>query len=460
VTATIVVFSWLLSAGCLVGLDTSVPVSGEADDALDVEPDGDGMDEGDGAPEADAADPPDTDGSDVEVDATPDTDVVVPPDADADADADTDAVDDADVTPALRCADLDCDAQGRQCDEGDDTTDARCGQCLSEFVEEGESCVAAGPRDLGASCSADSQCPAGSWCSTVSGLRRCSPRLFSGQSAQMDFVFVPSGTFTQGTPGSTGPDRPYSATLTRSFFVSRTEVTQAQWKAATGGTNPSYFQNLTCTNGDCTSTENANNSGPVEQVDWYATLAYANWLSSQNGLQECYTFNGCDGASTDWHDGAYDGCTDATFVGLDCTGYRMLTESEWERAARGGTTTPYFWGESTDTSTLGQNAWFNANSGGRTQSVGQKLANPYGLFDTSGNVWEWVWDWAFTADDWIPYPTDSATDYLGGSAGAFRCFRGGSWVNNATTLGSAYREIDDPASRNNSYGLRLARTVP
>jgi formylglycine-generating enzyme required for sulfatase activity len=267
----------------------------------------------------------------------------------------------------------------------------------------------------------------------------------------MDFVYVPAGTFEQGTPGATSDERPYTATLTRNYFVSRTEVTQGQWNAATGGTNPSCFQStrISCT------TSNANNNGPVESVDWYSALAYANWLSSENGLQQCYTLSGCSDASAGWFDGAHSGCPGATFTGLGCTGYRLLTESEWERAARVGTTSTYYWGEATDTTTVGQHAWFTSNSGGRTQGVGQKVMNAYGLYDMSGNVWEWVWDWYASS-----YPSGSATDYTGPLSGSFRGFRGGSWGDGASSLRSANRDIDDPADRLIFLGLRLARTLP
>jgi hypothetical protein len=163
----------MLSTGCVFGFDTTVPESGGVDegdgagvdaadgrdpeDAPDVYADGDATDAGDGAQDADASDLPDADADGVDADAGPDADVVTRPDADADTgaedDADTNPAEDAnadgDATPPLRCTDLDCDSEGRLCDEGDDTTDARCGQCLSGFIEDGDACVATSCRGAG-----------------------------------------------------------------------------------------------------------------------------------------------------------------------------------------------------------------------------------------------------------------------------------------------------------------------
>jgi formylglycine-generating enzyme required for sulfatase activity len=257
----------------------------------------------------------------------------------------------------------------------------------------------------------------------------------------MDFVFVPAGTYEQGTPGAIGPERSYTATISRNYFVSRTEVTQGQWTTATGGVNPSTFA--------------LDPNYPVQQVDWYSVVAYANWLSVNHGLSVCYTLvpSACADTVSDWANGDTS-CTDATFADIMCTGYRLLTESEWERAARGGTTSTWYWGEASDDTTVNRYAWFRGSSGSQTPLVGGKQANAYGLYDMSGNVWEWVWDWYASA-----YPSGSATDYIGASSGAFRGLRGGSWNNWSSFLRSAFRFGNDPSSQNGLVGFRLARTA-
>jgi formylglycine-generating enzyme required for sulfatase activity len=186
-------------------------------------------------------------------------------------------------------------------------------------------------------------------------------------------------------------------------------------------------------------------------MDWYSAVTYANWLSTQAGLTECYTLSGCTTPATGWHDGIHSGCTGATFTGPSCTGYRLMTESEWERAARSGTTTDYYWGAST----IADFAWYSVNAGGRSQLVGGKTSNAYGLFDMSGNVMEWVWDRYVAA-----YPTVATSDYTGAVSGSSRGLRGGSWNNSAPNLRSAYRGNFSPTDRNIGLGLRLARTTP
>jgi len=293
---------------------------------------------------------------------------------------------------------------------------------------------------------------------------------------------IPAGTFTMGSPAnevglSARPEETqHSVTISRSFFMSQTEVTQGQWKALSGGINPSYFQDTTCSDNcafnlncaqyNCASDANANDSGPVEDLDWYAAVAFANARSAAEGLTSCYTLTGCTDAVNGWQDGFHEGCTDATFAGLTCTGYRLPTESEWEYAARAGTTTATYGGNLSAfngcvtlsgagsfaaATALDSLAWYACNAGRRTQAVGGKSANSFGLYDMLGNVAEWTGDWYDT------YP-GTVTDPLGAVTGADRVIRGGAWDDGPAR--AADRRGFEVGFRFRTLGFRLVRTAP
>ena len=130
--------------------------------------------------------------------------------------------------------------------------------------------------------------------------------------------------------------------------------------------------------------------------------------------------------------------------------YRLPTEAEWEYAARAGSTTAYSFGD--DAGELGAYAWYDGNSGNKTHPVGQKRANPWGLHDMHGNVWEWVQDWY--GKDY--YRSSSDTDPRGPSSGESRVLRGGSWNFDAGLCRSAFRDSFRPDGRHESNGFRLA----
>jgi len=275
------------------------------------------------------------------------------------------------------------------------------------------------------------------------------------------YSLIPAGSFTMGSPtGEIGRDTDetqHIVTLTRAFYMKTTEVTQGEWKALAGGTNPACFQSTTGTS--CT-TSNANDNGPVEWVDWFSVIAFTNALSVSQGLAECYTLTGCADPTNGWHDGEHADCTGATFVGLDCTGYRLPTESEWEYAARAETTTATYAGNLSGTITgcttlqaaLDGIAWWCRNSGNRTNLVAQMTANAWGLYDMLGNVWEWTWTWYET------YP-GAETDPIGPATGDFRVSRGGGWYFDPRYVRAAYRGGSGPTSRNDVVGFRPSRSV-
>jgi formylglycine-generating enzyme required for sulfatase activity len=138
---------------------------------------------------------------------------------------------------------------------------------------------------------------------------------------------------------------------------------------------------------------------------------------------------------------------------MNANGYRLPTEAEWEYAAKGGKSGDFVvYNEYAGSNTVGDVGWYNENSGGRTHEVGTKEANELGLFDMSGNVFEWCWDWYGT------YPSGAQTDPMGASSGANRVRRGGSWGDNGQYLRSALRRDGAPSGSGNYLGFRLLRS--
>ena len=129
--------------------------------------------------------------------------------------------------------------------------------------------------------------------------------------------------------------------------------------------------------------------------------------------------------------------------------YRLPTEAEWEYACRAETATWYYWGDDPDYSMIDEYAFYKKNSGLQTNEVGQKKPNPWGLYDMSGNVWEWCSDWKGD------YPTESGSDSADTPTGSLRVARGGSWLSLARDCRSANRNDYSPDDRNSNVGFRL-----
>ena len=252
----------------------------------------------------------------------------------------------------------------------------------------------------------------------------------------IDFVLVPAGSFTMGcvtgrddvAGGCFGNESPpHAVTLTHSMWVMEAEVTQAEFTSKMGY-SPSYFTGCpTC---------------PVEQVDWYEAAAFANVLSASAGLTSCYS---CTGSTTSVS------CSPISGSPYVCTGYRLPTEAEWEYSARGGEEFPF-----AGSATVGDVGWYGANSSSTTHPSAQKLPNGFGLYDLSGNVWEWGGDFW---DGSVNYPSAAQSDPYSAS-GSSRVIRGGSWSYSAGDARVAIRNGYTPGYVNSNFGFRLARTVP
>lgn len=240
-------------------------------------------------------------------------------------------------------------------------------------------------------------------------------------------VRVEGGTFLQGSAETqyAANERVHSVKLSP-FFIAETETTQKLWTSIMGS-NPAKFR------GD---------DKPVEYVSWLDTIRFCNELSLRDGLEPAYTI---EGSTATWNRAA--------------NGYRLPTEAEWEYAARGGPLassadaplkrSPFAGGTDADAV-----AWYDRNSAKSTQPVGKKAPNELGLYDMSGNVWEWCWDW------YGNYPTNDVVDYDGVSTGAVqKVMRGGAWFTPANLLRVTYRYWNAPSFKVNSVGFRLARNA-
>jgi uncharacterized protein (TIGR02996 family) len=247
-----------------------------------------------------------------------------------------------------------------------------------------------------------------------SGVQPCLPQrtITLPGGVEMRFSFIPPGSFLMGSPESEkdrqGNETRHMVTLTRSFWLGQTPVTQAQWQAVLK-TNPSHFK------GD---------NLPVETVNWDDAQSLCVAAEQRTGVR-----------------------------------LRLPTEAEWEYAARGGTTTPFYWGSElngTQASCSGTSPFGTKLKGPAQESattVGSYAAtfpHPWGLADVIGNVWELCRDW------YGAYRDGESTDPVGPERGSSRVSRGGCWIDYAWFCRAAYRGKDSPDERSRYLGFRVA----
>lgn len=251
---------------------------------------------------------------------------------------------------------------------------------------------------------------------------------------------VDSEVFISGRSGTIQP-----------FVMGQYEVTQQLFEAVTG-INPSGLTSNVATG-------ETQELRPVEKVSWYVAVVFCNRLSQLMGLEPVYSKGGTTDTST-WGDiptsSRNDTWKDAIICDFTKSGYRLPTDAEWELAARGGDPEveawKYTYAGTNKEEELGGYAWYSRNIGKeKTHQVGTKAANSLGLYDMSGNVLEWCWDWIanITADT----PSDGA------AFGSMRVNRGGCWQNSSGLCEVSSRGSYDPFIRLNYLGFRLVRSA-
>ena len=235
-------------------------------------------------------------------------------------------------------------------------------------------------------------------------------------------VLLPGGSFTMGDESEVD-SQPHEVSVSP-FFIDVHLVTQEEYEALMQD-NPSRWKG---------------SKNPVEQVRWSDAVRYCNARSEAEDLQPCYDLSTwkCD---------------------FGANGYRLPTEAEWEYACRAGTKTTYFFGN--ESSKLKDYAWFETNSNGKPQPVGQKPPNSWGLYDMCGNVWEWCNDF-YKVDYYQESPKDNPR---GPETGETKVVRGGAWKFSAESCRSGYRYNEDPGYADvcfgyDIYGFRCVRNAP
>ena len=227
------------------------------------------------------------------------------------------------------------------------------------------------------------------------------PNTFTVNGVSFEMVYVEGGSFDMGATSEQGSEwynneKPVHSVTLSSYYIGKCEVTQELWKAVMGS-NPSKFKGA---------------QNPVESVDWEDCQEFVSRLNSLTGRT-----------------------------------FRLPTEAEWEYAARGGNQSSHY--KYSGSGNIDDVAWYYDNSGSSTHAVGTKTANELGIYDMSGNVWEWCSDW------YGGYSAGSQTNPQGPSSGSNRVLRCGSWTEYAGCCSVSNRNYDYPDYSDSYIGLRL-----
>lgn len=263
------------------------------------------------------------------------------------------------------------------------------------------------------------------------------------QEIKENMIKVDGGVFTMGSSGSENNESPVHEVSVRTFSILKTEVTQAQYKAVVGK-NYSHFKG---------------NKRPVEEVSWYDAIVFCNKLSLASGYNPAYSLNGETDPEKWGTVPRIDASSDSKAIwnsikcDFNANGYRLPTEAEWEYAAKGGKEADdaIYSGSSTVTNV----AWNADAIDGETHTVGLKAPNCLGIYDMSGNVWEWCWDW------YGNYNVNDSDNPLGASDGVTgrKIRRGGSIASDAVFCRNTNRASTAPEVRGVDLGFRIVRSL-
>lgn len=259
--------------------------------------------------------------------------------------------------------------------------------------------------------------------------------LTSGSNSQNlvnpDMIKISGGTYLMGSKdkdnsADTDEQKQHEVKI-NSFELSKFEVTVWQWRAFVKATKSKMPEKPSWDWKD---------NFPINQITWEQAIDYCNWLSKEEKLQPVYSKKGPN-----------------YIFNIKANGYRLPTEAEWEYAAKGGKlskATKYSGGDNADII-----AWHKANSNKAPHTIGTKLPNELGIYDMSGNVWEWCWDWY--NEEY--YKREKNNNPTGPEMGEKRTVRGGSWDSKLNYLRPANRISTYPNQTHEFYGFRVAKSI-
>ncbi len=243
----------------------------------------------------------------------------------------------------------------------------------------------------------------------------------------LDMGEVPGGTFLMGSRESDrdalDDEKPQHEVMLSAFCISRYPITRQLYRDIVGS-SPAQWDR-----------DSDDEQLPANYVNWSDAVQFCNALSVRVGLSPCYRIDGND---VEWD--------------READGYRLPTEAEWEYACRAGTNTKWFFGD--DSRELGDYAWFRGNSENRVHPVGEKKPNAWRLYDMSGNVWEWCWDWFA---EYSSQRIRALSDPTRPKKSSSRVWCGGSCNDSPRSLRSASRRWSNPERRNAIIGFRCVR---
>ena len=257
----------------------------------------------------------------------------------------------------------------------------------------------------------------------------------------MKRIYSTGNSFLMGSDSGQADESPvHSVSFTYDFYIDSVEVTQEKFNYLM----KKYYTNYKSPAWDTLSGKYGYGLNyPAFYINWYDAVLYCNAKSKEMGIDTVYEYSSITGTV------GRGPILNNLYIHSDKIGIRLPFEAEWEFAARAGTSTIYYWGDDD----IDYYAWCGSNSEKKVHPVASKYPNNFGLYDMSGNVWEWCNDW------YGKYPSNDVSDYTGQQTGSFKALRGGSRFSDSLYVSSSIRSYDYPYEVHLTNGFRTVLPI-